>query len=104
MDPLDRGTGRRPYSGAVQQVLLFSALGGVIGGLALIASRWTFEAGSIFKRLLLGVIPGIAGAVIVGVWQTDLIPDQLESALLPVMLGIGSFAVGLLVVLHLRIR
>lgn len=88
----------------MQQVILFSALGGVIGGLALIASRWTFEAGSVGKRLLLGVIPGIAGAVIVGVWQTDLIPDQMETFLLPFMLGIGSFAVGLLVILHLRIR
>ena len=88
----------------MQQVILFSALGGVIGGLALIASRWTFEAGSVGKRLLLGVIPGIAGALIVGVWQTDLIPDQMETFLLPFMLGIGSFAVGLLVVLHLRIR
>ena len=88
----------------MQQVILFSALGGVIGGLALIASRWTFEAGSVGKRLLLGVIPGIAGALIVGVWQTDLIPDQMETFLLPFMLGIGSFAVGLLVILHLRIR
>ncbi len=88
----------------MQQVILFSALGGVIGGLALIASRWTFEAGSVGKRLILGVIPGIAGAVIVGVWQTDLIPDQLESFLLPFVLGIGSFAVGVLVLLHLRIR
>jgi hypothetical protein len=88
----------------VQQVILFSALGGLIGGLALVASRWTFEAGSVGKRLLLGVIPGIAGALIVGVWQTDLMPDQLERFLLPFMLGIGSFAVGLLVLLHLRIR
>ncbi len=88
----------------MQQVILFSALGGAIGGLALIASRWTFEAGSVGKRLLLGVIPGIAGALIVGVWQTDLIPDQMETFLLPFMLGIGSFAVGLLVILHLRIR
>lgn len=88
----------------MQQVILFSALGGVIGGLALIASRWTFEAGSVGKRLLLGVIPGIAGAVIVGVWQTDLIPDQMETFLLPFVLGIGSFAIGLLVVLHLRAR
>ena len=88
----------------MQQVLLFSALGGLIGGLALVASRWTFEAGSVGKRLLLGVIPGIAGAVVVGVWQTDLIPDQLETFLLPFMLGIGSFAAGLLVLLHLRIR
>jgi hypothetical protein len=88
----------------MQQVILFSGLAGLIGGLALIASRWTFEAGSIGKRAVLGVIPGMAGAVIVGVWQTDLIPDQMESSLLPLMLGIGSFAIGLLVLLELRAR
>lgn len=96
---------RRPsYSGPVQQVLLFSGLAGLIGGLALIASRWTFGAGSAGKRLLLGVIPGLAGAVLVGVWQLDLIPDQMESALLPFLLGVGSFAVGLLVLIELRAR
>jgi hypothetical protein len=100
MDPLDSAT----YSGRVQQVILFSGLAGVIGGLALVASRWTFESGSVGKRIALGVIPGIAGAAIVGVWQTDLIPDQMESSLLPLMLGVGSFAIGLLVLLELRAR
>ena len=88
----------------MQQVILFSGLAGLIGGLALVASRWTFEGGAIGKRIILGVIPGIAGAVIVGVWQTDLIPDQMESSLLPLLLGIGSFAIGLLVLLELRAR
>jgi len=88
----------------VQQVILFVGLAGVLGGLGIVASRWTFEAGSIGKRMILGIIPGIAGAAIVGVWQTDLIPDQMESFLLPFALGVGSFAIGLLVVLELRAR
>lgn len=83
---------------------MLSGLAGVIGGLALVASRWTFESGAVGKRIILGVIPGIAGAVIVGVWQTDLIPDEMESFVLPFMLGIGSFAIGLLVLLELRAR
>ena len=88
----------------MQQVILFCGLAGALGGLGIVASRWTFEGASIGKRMILGVIPGIAGAIIVGVWQLDLIPDQMESFLLPFMLGIGSFAIGLLVVLELRAR
>jgi hypothetical protein len=85
----------------VQQVLLFAGLGAALGGLALVASRWTWSVGS---RLLLGVIPGLAGATIIGFWQTDLVPDELESLLQPLLLGIGSFAIGALVVLELRAR
>jgi len=85
----------------VQQVLLFTGIGAALGGLALVASRWTWSVGA---RLLLGVIPGLAGAIIIGVWQTDLVPDQIESLLQPILLGIGSFAIGTLVVLELRAR
>jgi hypothetical protein len=88
----------------VQQVFLLAGILGVIGALALVTSRWTWGTATLTGRLALGVIPGIAGAVIIGVWQTDFIPDAIEAALLPVMLGIGSFAIGLLIVLHLQAR
>jgi hypothetical protein len=88
----------------MQQVLLFAGLAILIGGLGVIASRWTFGAGSAAKRLVLGVIPGIAGAIVVGFWQLDLIPDQVESAMLPVVLAAGSFAMAALVLVELRAR
>ena len=96
--------GVRPYSGAVQQVVLFSGIAGMLGALALVVSRWTWGAGSVVRRMALGVVPGISGAFIIGVWQTDLIPDPMESFLLPFVIGIGSFAIGLLVLLQLRAR
>jgi hypothetical protein len=92
------------YSGSVQQVFLFSGLAVLIGGLGVIAARWTFGVGSAGKRLVLGIIPGLAGAIVVGVWQLDLIPDQVEAALLPLVLTAGTFAMGLLVLVELRAR
>ncbi len=100
MDPGPDG----PYSGAVQQVVLFSGIAGILGALALVVSRWTWGAGSVLRRMMLGVLPGIAGALVIGVWQTDLIPDSLEKFLLPFILGIGSFIIGLIVLLQLRAR
>ncbi len=88
----------------MQQVFLFSGIAGMLGAMALVVSRWTWGAGSVLRRMMLGVIPGISGALIIGVWQTDLIPDSMESALLPIVLGIGSFAIGMLVLLQLRAR
>lgn len=88
----------------MQQVVLFSGIAGMLGALALIVSRWTWGAGSVLRRMMLGIIPGIAGALVVGVWQTDLIPDSMETFLLPFILGIGSFAIGMLVLLQLRAR
>lgn len=88
----------------MQQVVLFSGIAGMLGALALVVSRWTWGAGSVLRRMMLGVIPGISGALIIGVWQTDLIPDSIESTLLPLALGIGSFAIGMLVLLQLRAR
>lgn len=76
----------------------------MLGALALVVSRWTWGAGSVLRRMMLGIIPGIAGALIVGVWQTDLIPDSMETFLLPFLLGIGSFVIGMLVLLQLRAR
>ncbi len=109
--PIRRATGppctggtRATYHGPVQQVLLFAGILGLLGALALVTSRWTWGTATIAGRLAMGVIPGIAGAVIIGVWQLDLIPDSIETALLPVLLGIGSFAMGLLVLLHLQAR
>ena len=93
-----------PYSGAVQQVVLFSGIAGMLGALALVVSRWTWGAGSVLRRMMLGILPGIAGAFIIGVWQTDLISDSVEVFLLPFVLGIGSFALGMLVVIQLRAR
>ena len=92
------------YHGPVQQVFLFAGILGVLTSLAVVTARWTWGTATISGRMALGVIPGIAGALIIGVWQTDLIPDALEAALLPVVLGIGSFAIGLLIVLHLQAR
>ncbi len=97
MDP----AGTRPYSGRVQQVILFAGIGATLGGLAIVAARWTW---TISARLLLGIIPGLIGAIVVAVWQTDLVPDELESSLQPILLGIGSFAIGALVLLELRAR
>jgi hypothetical protein len=88
----------------MQQVLLFAGLAILIGALGLIASRWTFERGSGAKRLILGVVPGLAGAIVVGFWQLDLIPDQTEALLLPYVLAAGTFVMGVLVVLELRAR
>jgi hypothetical protein len=85
----------------MQQVLLFAGIGATLGGLAIVASRWTW---TVWARIMLGVIPGLIGAIIIGVWQTDLVPDELESLLQPILLGIGSFAIGTLVVLELRAR
>lgn len=85
----------------MQQVLLVAGIGATLGGLALVASRWTWTVGN---RLLLGIIPGLAGAFIIGVWQADLVPDEIESLMQPLLFGIGSFAIGLLVVLQLRAR
>jgi hypothetical protein len=85
----------------VQQVLLVAGIGATLGGLALVASRWTWTVGN---RLVLGVIPGLAGAIVIGYWQADLVPDEIESLMQPILLGIGSFAIGLLVVLQLRAR
>jgi hypothetical protein len=76
----------------------------MLGALALVVSRWTWGAGSVLRRMMLGVIPGIAGAFVVGVWQLDLVPDSMEAFLLPFVLGIGSFAIGMLVLLELRAR
>jgi hypothetical protein len=92
------------YHGRVQQVLLFAGILGVLAALALVTARWTWGTATITGRIALGVIPGIAGALIIGVWQTDLIPDAIETALLPVLLGVCSFAMGLLVLLHLQAR
>jgi len=88
----------------MQQVLLFAGLGVLVGALGLVASRWTFERGSGGKRLILGVVPGLAGGIVVGVWQLDLIPNQVESLLLPYLLAAGTFVMGVLVVLELRAR
>ncbi len=88
----------------MQQVVLFSGIAGMLGALALVVSRWTWGSGSVLRRMMLGVIPGIAGAFIIGVWQTDLIPDRMETFLLPFVLAIGSFAIGILVLLELRAR
>jgi uncharacterized membrane protein len=88
----------------VQQVVMVTGIAGMLGALALVVSRWTWGAGSVLRRMMLGVIPGISGAFIIGVWQTDLIPDSMETFLLPFVLGIGSFAIGMLVLLHLRAR
>ncbi len=98
------GAGRATYHDPVQQIVLFAGVTGMLGGLAAVTSRWTWGSATIFGRLMLGVIPGIAGAIIIAVWQVDLIPDQLESALLPIVLGIGSFAMGALVLIQLRAR
>ena len=88
----------------MQQVVLFAGVTGMLGGLAAVTSRWTWGTATILGRTVLGVIPGIVGAVIIAVWQVDLIPDQIESALLPIALGIGSFAMGALVLIQLRAR
>jgi hypothetical protein len=94
----------RPYSGSMQQVILLTGFAGLIGGLALVVSRWSWDGGSVPRRIVLGVIPGICGALLIGFWQLDLVPDQMESALLPFALAFISFALGLLVFAQLRAR
>ncbi|MEA2537110.1 MAG: hypothetical protein QOF11_1344 [Chloroflexota bacterium] len=88
----------------MQQVILVSSFAALIGGLALIVSRWSWDSGSVPRRMMLGVVPGICGAILIGFWQLDLVPDQVEAALLPIGLAIGSFALGLLVLVQLRAR
>jgi hypothetical protein len=100
---VDLGAGR-PYSGPMQQVILLTGFAGLIGGLALVVSRWSWDGGSVPRRMMLGIVPGICGAILIGFWQLDLVPDQMEAALLPVALAIISFALGLLVIVELRAR
>lgn len=100
---MDLGAGR-PYSGPMQQVFLLSGFAGLIAGLALVVSRWSWDGGSVPRRMMLGVVPGICGALLIGFWQLDLVPDELEAALLPIALAIISFALGLLVLVELRAR
>jgi hypothetical protein len=88
----------------MQQVILLSSFAGLIGGLALVVSRWAWDGGSALRRMMLGVVPGICGAILIGFWQLDLVPDQVEGALLPIGLAVGSFALGLLVLVQLRAR
>ncbi|MEO8228391.1 MAG: hypothetical protein ABI628_01370 [Chloroflexota bacterium] len=88
----------------MQQVILLTGFAGLIGGLALVVSRWSWDGGSVPRRMMLGIVPGICGAILIGFWQLDLVPDQLEAALLPVALAIISFGLGLLVLVELRAR
>jgi len=88
----------------VQEVILLAGVVAALAALAAVASRWTWGSATITGRVALGVIPGIIGAVIIAVWQVDLIPDQLEAALLPIGLGLGSFAMGALVLAELQAR
>ncbi|MDP9482178.1 MAG: hypothetical protein M3P84_03025 [Chloroflexota bacterium] len=88
----------------MQQVILLTGIAGLIGGLALVVSRWSWDGGSVPRRMMLGVIPGVCGAILIGFWQLDLVPDQVEAASVPVAVAIGSFALGLLVLAELRAR
>jgi hypothetical protein len=54
--------------------------------------------------MMLGVIPGMCGALLIGFWQLDLVPNEVEAAALPYALALGSFALGLLVLVELRAR
>lgn len=94
----------RPYSGRMQQVILLSGFAGLIGGLALVVSRWSWDGGSVPRRMMLGIVPGVCGAILIGFWQLDLVPDPVEAALLPIALAIGSFLLAVLVLVELRAR
>ena len=88
----------------MQQLILLASFAGLIGGLALVVSRWSWDGGSVPRRMMLGVIPGMCGALLIGFWQLDLVPNQVEAASLPYALALGSFALGLLVLVELRAR
>ena len=84
-----RARGRRtfraapPYHSPVQTVELALLVGAALAILVLatVRVRATFSERPVVLGAMLGIVPGILGAVIVLVPRTDLIPDAAEPAL-----------------------
>jgi len=85
IDPLQRAIRvvARDYHRTVQQIELWLIVGGALLIVAAVAHRYraTIVRHPLASAVVLGVVPGLLGAIVVLVPRTDLIPDQVEPAL-----------------------
>jgi hypothetical protein len=81
----------------VQEIELALIVGSALALLVLIAVRYRSRLGQrpLLLGALLGILPGILGAIVVLVPRTDLVPDAAEPYL---WLGLGLLATGIAII------
>jgi hypothetical protein len=97
-DDVARSRGAAGTIGGVQEIELYLVVAAVLGIIAVAAlrARAKFAEKPFALGALLGVVPGILGAVVVLVPRTDLVPDAVEpliwAAIALTALGIALLA------------
>lgn len=73
----------RSYHRLVANVGIVALVIGSIAGLVVLVLRVAPGVQRRWMRALIGLVPGVIGALIVGALNRDLVPDRLETVVLP---------------------
>jgi hypothetical protein len=88
----------------VADVAIASVLILTVGALTLLLLRVAPGQSRRRTRALVGLVPGLLGALVVGSLTTDIVPDTWENVAVPWVIVLGTAAVVLLTVTNLAER